>query len=237
MIASRKRAGVFSQEGFLSSKAKNHIGFVTEINSTLMETAIFAYLGIFLFSRRYHWNVILPVLAVFSCIVSRSIMVSFSSAVANTITRLGDAGKRTINSTCGIPGMSEKSNSVIIDGRMQIVLIFAGLRGAMSFALVETVPMYDSNTGEGSRYKPELKAMTSACIMFTVFVMGGYTYYLLERLGLGPAGKHEELEMVSLMDNHDKDEEDPWTGEGLHCRKKGILTAQSDTTDEIVKLY
>ncbi len=139
-------------------------------------------------------------------------MVSFSSAVANTITRLGDAGKRTINSTCGIPGMSEKSNSVIIDGRMQIVLIFAGLRGAMSFALVETVPMYDSNTGEGSRYKPELKAMTSACIMFTVFVMGGYTYYLLERLGLGPAGKHEELEMVSLMDNHDKDEEDPWTG-------------------------
>ncbi len=212
MIASRKRAGVFSQEGFLSSKAKNHIGFVTEINSTLMETAIFAYLGIFLFSRRYHWNVILPVLAVFSCIVSRSIMVSFSSAVANAITRLGDAGKRTINKTCGIPGMSDKSNSVIIDGRMQIVLIFAGLRGAMSFALVETIPMYDSNTGEGSRYKPELKAMTSACIMFTVFVMGGYTYYLLERLGLGPTGKNEELEMVSLMDNKDKDEEDPWPG-------------------------
>ncbi len=214
MIASRKRAGVFSQEGFLSSKAKNHIGFVTEINSTLMETAIFAYLGIFLFNRRYHWNVALPVLAIFSCLMSRSIMVTFSSTVANAITRIGDAGKRTIHKTCGIPGMTDKSNSVIIDGRMQIVLIFAGLRGAMSFALVETVPMYDSNTGEGSRYKPELKAMTSASIMFTVFVMGGYTYYLLERLGLGPAGKNEELEMVSLIGDKDKDadEEDPWSG-------------------------
>ena len=71
-------------------------------------------------------------------------------------------------------------------------LIFAGLRGAMSFALVETVPMYDASTGEGSRYKPELKAMTSACISFTVFVLGGYTYYLLEKLGLSPTGKDEE---------------------------------------------
>ena len=66
---------------------------------------------------------------------------------------------------------------VIIDARMQTVLIFAGLRGAMSFALVETVPMFDESTRQGSRFKPELKAMTSACIVFTVFILGGYTDY------------------------------------------------------------
>lgn len=117
----------------------------------------------------------------------------------------------------------------MIDSRMQVVLIFAGLRGAMSFALVETVPMYDQSTGEGSRYKPELKAMTSACIVFTVFVLGGYTYYLLVQLGLGPVGKDEEsFEMVSLINspNGKNDEEEaPWAGKdsdtkGPHFRKR-----------------
>jgi hypothetical protein len=67
---------------------------------------------------------------------------------------------------------------VVIDRKMQIVLWFAGLRGAVSFALVERIGLYDSTTGEGTRLKPELKAMTSATIMFTVFVLGGYTYYV-----------------------------------------------------------
>jgi len=235
VVPSRKRAGVFSQEGFLSSKAKNHIGFVTEINSTLMETAIFAYLGIFLFNKRYHWNLILPVMAVFACIASRTVMVAFSSFVANTVTTIGVVGKRSMQRTCGVAGAPmDKSKAVIIDGRMQIVLIFAGLRGAMSFALVETVPMFDSSTGEGSRYKPELKAMTSACIMFTVFVLGGYTNYLLERLGLGPAGKDEEkIEMVPLIKSDD--EEDPWLGKsnteedtGPQRRRRPCLNKSTD---------
>jgi len=237
VVPSRKRAGVFSQEGFLSSKAKNHIGFVTEINSTLMETAIFAYLGIFLFNKRYHWNLILPVMAVFACIASRTVMVAFSSFLANTVTTIGVFGKRSMQRTCGVAGVPmDKSKAVIIDGRMQIVLIFAGLRGAMSFALVETVPMFDSSTGEGSRYKPELKAMTSACIMFTVFVLGGYTNFLLERLGLGPAGKDEEkIEMVPLIKSDD--EEDPWLGKsnneeetGPQRRRRPCLNKSTDRT-------
>eukprot|EP00557_Chaetoceros_sp_GSL56_P004593 CAMPEP_0176504554 /NCGR_PEP_ID=MMETSP0200_2-20121128/16001_1 /TAXON_ID=947934 /ORGANISM="Chaetoceros sp., Strain GSL56" /LENGTH=951 /DNA_ID=CAMNT_0017904005 /DNA_START=275 /DNA_END=3127 /DNA_ORIENTATION=- len=223
MTTSRTRTGgIFSQEGFLSTKAKNHIGFVTEINSTLMETAIFAYLGIFLLNKRYHWNFTIPLVAVMSCIFSRSIMVVFSSALSNTITRACHMGRRSFQNTCAISAnnnneSSNRNSGISIDPRMQVVLIFAGLRGAMSFALVETVPMYDQSTGEGSRYKPELKAMTSACIVFTVFILGGYTYYLLVRLGLGPVGKDEDsVEMVSLIngpngDEKDDDEEEaPW---------------------------
>jgi len=206
----------------MSAKAKNHIGFVTEINSTLMETAIFAYLGIFLLNKRYHWNVTIPVVAVVSCIASRSIMVVFSSALSNAITRIGSIGKKSLQGSCysnrnvtpnDTNGSNNKTELVLVDARMQLVLIFAGLRGAMSFALVETVPMFDESTGEGSRYKPELKAMTSACIVFTVFILGGYTYYLLEHLGMGPSGKEKEgLEMVSLMSSPDgeEDEETPW---------------------------
>ena len=70
----------------------------------------------------------------------------------------------------------------------------------MSFALVETVPMYDTITGQGSKFKPELKAMTSACIVFTVFVLGGYTYYLLERLGIGFSGDGKDIDANSDSD-------------------------------------
>jgi NhaP-type Na+/H+ or K+/H+ antiporter len=44
----RRIRAIFSKEGHLSSEAKMHIGFVTEIIATTMETAIFAYLGLFL---------------------------------------------------------------------------------------------------------------------------------------------------------------------------------------------
>merc|ERR1712038_632564 len=77
------RYSMFSQEGFLSAKAKNHIRFVTEINSTLMETAIFSYLGIFLFNKRYHWSFWIPVVAIFACPWSRAVTVWFFSFVSN----------------------------------------------------------------------------------------------------------------------------------------------------------
>jgi NhaP-type Na+/H+ or K+/H+ antiporter len=78
---------------------------------------------------------------------------------------------------------------------MQIVLWFGGLRGAMSFALVENIPLHDASTGYGSRLKPELKAMTSASIIFTVFICGGTTFYLLEWLGMSEFSA-QDAEMI-----------------------------------------
>jgi NhaP-type Na+/H+ or K+/H+ antiporter len=213
----RKRIhhSMLSQKGFLSAKAKNHIRFVTEINSTLMETAIFAYLGIFLFNKRYHWSLSIPLVGIISCVFSRAVTVWFFSFISNLVTRFGSLRTHRMDRACGKSG-DERNGPVIIDTRMQTVLIFAGLRGAMSFALVETVPMFDGSTGQGSRFKPELKAMTSACIMFTVFVLGGYTDYLLERVGMKPSNdKRQDIEMVSLMSgsgsrDDDIDPSDQW---------------------------
>jgi NhaP-type Na+/H+ or K+/H+ antiporter len=105
---------------------------------------------------------------------------------------------------------------------MQVVLWFAGLRGAMSFALVEHVPLYDAVSGEGTPLKPELKAMTSASILFTVFILGGYTYYMMEQLGLAPpmsstrrgvnansnGGSHPAFEMASLISKADSGDDE-----------------------------
>lgn len=203
---------IFNPAGHLSEEARQHIGFVTEIISTTMETAIFAYLGLFLFSHRYHWNIAHTFIAILACCVSRAIMIPALSFFANWITRVQQhrAACRQQGSLRKTGASSPTPAGVVIDRRMQLVLWFAGLRGAMSFALVEHIPLYDSVTGEGSRLKPELKAMTSASILFTVFILGGYTYYMMDCLGMAPSNQpahrkssHSSLEMAALLSNAD----------------------------------
>lgn len=193
----------FNYEGHLSPLANTHVHFVIEIFATLMETAIFAYLGLFLFSPRYHWNGYLTIISIFATVMGRVIMIPILSHVSNIVNRM------IISRNNRPPRMprNENNENVHVDRRMQLVLIFAGLRGAMSFALVEHIPLFDTITGQGSRLKPELKAMTSASIIFTVFVLGGATSYLMERVGYSISPKqqeNDEIEVAPLVARHGK---------------------------------
>jgi len=94
---------------------------------------------------------------------------------------------------------------------VQLILVLAGLRGAVSLALVESMPAYtydtsytanntnpyeytyiddDDNISDsevvGTTLKSEIKAMTSATILFTIFVFGGSAHYILRWLQLSP---------------------------------------------------
>jgi len=199
------RRPIFSKEGLLSKEAKTHIAFVTEIIATMMETAIFAYLGLFLFSSRYHWNVNHVFIAISGCCISRAMMIPCLSSIANWVTRTQQSKAMcTFHHLDSTSNRSNQAAGVIVDSKMQLVLWFAGLRGAMSFALVEHIPLYDAVTGEGTPFKSELKAMTSACIIFTVFFLGGGTFYMMEALGMSPKAKtdysrEEKMEMIELL--------------------------------------
>ena len=201
-----------SPNGQLSEESRAHIGFVAEIISTTMETAIFAYLGLFLFSHRYHWNVWHTLIAIFACGASRAMMIPTMSFFANWVTKLQQVtnsctpSQRISNSALNCRTNAANGGSttasqpgVVVDKKMQLILWFAGLRGAMSFALVEHVPLYDSSSGEGTPLKPELKAMTSASILFTVFVLGGYTYYVMEHLGMSPSNSRKMAHSEPLL--------------------------------------
>jgi NhaP-type Na+/H+ or K+/H+ antiporter len=240
----RQRRPVFAREGHLSVEAKTHIGFVTEIIATMMETAIFAYLGLFLISTRYHWNFYHTAIAIGGCCISRAIMIPLLSALANWITKT-----QQVRANCQSQQLPQQQSEyhpaarqnnpagVVIDKKMQLVLWFAGLRGAMSFALVENIPLYDPVTGEGTVFKSELKAMTSASILFTVFVLGGCTFYLMDGLGMAPNSNSKsddnrqsilerEMEMIGLLskrgggDATEDDDEDDVQWENEYSKEK-----------------
>lgn len=183
----------FKGTGHLSSRSRHHVGFVAEVIACIMEMAIFAYLGLFLYDQHF-WNIRLDSIAVFGCIVSRALMVVLFSAVINFFVWL-DFERRIGQCMCPESFASRRLQEmgsqddesmgstarVYLDPRTQQILLLAGVRGAVSFALVENIPVYDAVRKTGSNFKPELKAMTSSSILFTVFVFGALTYFLVKK--------------------------------------------------------
>lgn len=210
----RKITRTFSVRGQLSPEARTHIAFVFEVFSSISETLIFAYLGAFLFSRKYTWAFGLNATAVFACVVGRAVMVIVVTAANNLMDLLGcgHALQRALRLCRRTPSPRSASlrpqpddatvgsaptvvtgrttdtltHSVNIDRKMQIALVLSGLRGAVSLALVHSIPVFDVATKTGTKFRPELRSMTSTTILFTVFVFGGLTHHAFESLGLVP---------------------------------------------------
>lgn len=177
----------FSGRGHILSRSRNHVGFVAHVIATIMETAIFAYLGLFLFSDNV-WNLRLNMTAILSCVTSRAIMVVALSFLINAAVFL-DVENRILKCFRGIRqiNLADDDDSVgshtrvYLDRKTQLILLLSGVRGAVSFALVENIPVWDAVTKVGSKYKAELKAMTSSSIVFTLFVFGALTYITVKR--------------------------------------------------------
>ena len=175
----------------LSLTADKHVRFVAHLVSQLSENAIFAYLGLFLFSQNYDWNPTLITIAIVSCVLSRTFMVIAVSYLIFHVYRCRGIGSTGTNSS--------RTAAAIREPRTQAVLVLAGLRGAVSLALVENVPIYNNVTGEGCEFKQTMKGMTSACILFTTFVFGGGAYYVLPYLGIARDDPSNEDENTPPM--------------------------------------
>lgn len=174
----------FSGKGHILDTSRHHVGFVAHVVAIIMETAIFAYLGLFLFNGN-EWNLRLNFTAITSCVSSRLCMVVVLSLMVNIAVFL-DVEKRigrclkTINpfQRINLADDDEDDSELrfYLDRKTQLILLLAGVRGAVSFALVENIPVWDNVNKTGSKFKAELKTMTSSSIVFTLFVFGALTY-------------------------------------------------------------
>ena len=195
----------------LSPEAKKHVRFFAHVTAQLAENAIFAYLGLFLFSKKYDWDPASISIGILSCLASRAIMVVFMSYFVILIYKMrGYSSKPEASGRDSLSSVADndelfnmesmcttmwtpetttymsRTAAALRNPKTQAVLWLAGLRGAVSLSLVENIPMHNALTGGGCQNKALLKAMTSATIIFTTFALGGASYFLLPLLGFGP---------------------------------------------------
>ena len=180
----------FSGCGHLDQQSRHHVGFVAEVIANLMETAIFAYLGLFLFNDK-SFNVGMIFSGLFSSVSSRAIMVVLFSLLINACVWID------LEAIIGrIWYMICRSNSISIrfdedyyanrekvylNHKTQLIMFAAGVRGAVSYALVQNIPVYDAVTKHGSKFKNELRAMTAFTVVTLLFTFGALTYFTLKR--------------------------------------------------------
>jgi len=202
---------MFSGIGHISHRAKVHVGFVADVLANLMETSIFAYLGLFLFSNNKWDDVPLILIGIFACVISRIFMIGKISLIvngvifangyirklSNRITHRDDTDPVPVHNVQDSNQLQQQPNNNYIDKNMRLILLFSGVRGAVSLALAENIPLYDAVTKTGSQFKPALKAMTNSSIIFTVFFFGASTYFTLKK----------QRETVRLTGNNDRNGE------------------------------
>lgn len=120
-----------------------------------METIVFLYMGMGVFTGRFkNLDVMFSVLGVLFCFIARALNIFPISWLANCCRRKGENK---------------------ISCKMQCVLWFAGLRGAIAFALSMNMPGPNSDS---------YAATTLFICMFTTVVCGGCTENILTRFGM-----------------------------------------------------
>ena len=197
---------IMREERFrLTVEADRHVRFVAHLLSSLSENCIFVYLGLFIFSKQYIWDWPLIGISIFSCVISRAVMVvvvCFLVWHINILRQWCGCYKPTHLTVedleTGEPPVS-RTAVALQDPKIQLVLVLAGLRGAVSLALVESVPIYNGVTGSGSNYKGQMKGMTSASIIFTIFVIGGSAFYILRSLNIASDDQEETVQTKTTI--------------------------------------
>ena len=137
-----------------------------ETLATLAETAVFAYMGMTIPAGLVKpWKPGFIVIAILLCFLGRAVNIFPLSWLANC------RRKRPIPK------------------RMQGVMWFAGLRGAVAFALAMALPRWDADPNDSqSQTAGIIQSTTLAIVMFTTFFLGGTTDKLLSHLDMKGAG-------------------------------------------------
>ena len=177
--------------------------------ATIAETAVFLYMGMGVFTGRFdNYDPWFSLVAFGACLIGRFFNIFPLSWVAN---------------------LCRKRNKIPI--KMQCVLWFAGLRGAIAFALAMNMPGPNKEVYE--------TATLSICI-FTTVVLGGSTENMLTRFGMKRPPREEgtdEEEMVLNRLSFIPEGHTPPRPPTSRRMYKGIKRIWKQFDDDVLKTY
>ncbi|XP_028409915.1 sodium/hydrogen exchanger 8-like [Dendronephthya gigantea] len=119
--------------------------------SFMTETCIFAYLGMAIFSLKHNFKPAFVAWSIVLCLLGRAVNIFPLSSLANLF------------------------RSVKINRKMQCIMWFSGLRGAVAFSLSTQLQF-------GSEQRSVLVTSTLVIVLFTILIFGGSTLPLLKCL-------------------------------------------------------
>jgi sodium/hydrogen exchanger 8 len=141
--------------------------------ANLTETIVFVYMGMGVFTGGFQqFDLTFSVIALVACLIGRALNIFPLSWLANLC----------------------RKGRFKIGPKLQVVLWFAGLRGAIAFALAENMP--------GPHKDVYATATLTICIVTTVFC-GGFTERMLTLFGM----KDEPTPQLSFAINADQEEQ------------------------------
>lgn len=167
----------------MSVETRGAAQYVFKALAHTTETAVFAYMGVTIFTGGYKtWKYVgASVLALLCCLVARA----FNTFPLANLANLGRKKRIPCN--------------------MQFLIWFAGLRGAIAFALSLNMPCSADANGKSNCNEvwdnDIIVTMTLFIVVFTTVVAGGFTEPLLTRMNLrtGDAEEDETEELTATL--------------------------------------
>jgi solute carrier family 9 (sodium/hydrogen exchanger), member 8 len=150
--------------------------------ATLAETVVYLFMGMGVFTGRFSsYDPLFSMLALLFCLLGRALNIFPLSFIANLCRSRGsgldlsNSSHYLSGSSHGVGNTSGSSKGRKVTFNMQCVMCFAGLRGAIAFALAMNMP--------GPNREEYATATLSICIVTTV-VCGGLTDRVLTQFGM-----------------------------------------------------
>lgn len=168
--------------------------------AVLSEFFVFLYIGMGIFTGKFKsWNILFFTLCMVFCMVGRAANIFPLSYIANLARANSNLGK--------------------VPRKMQMVMWFAGLRGAISFALSQNMP------GE---HKDLYTSTTLLIVVFTTVVCGGLTEPMLDLMGMKLATLSSSSSLSALeYDLLDSGKERTESNSHSHSSESQPLAARS----------
>lgn len=156
----------------LSERSRHATEQIFSTLATVSEIIVFLYMGMGVFTGRFKdWNVSFSLYAMLFCVIGRFCNIFPLSLISNR--RRTRKGSR-------------------ITYKMQLVLWFAGLRGAIAYALAENMPIENRET--------YVQCTLSICMMTTI-LCGGFTERILYVSGMKEGDADESVIDEAQVEN------------------------------------